>query len=75
MAPAAMLLHVVHVMSKNLGKEIWHTNIMALMIIDGVVLLIPIKTVWGFVCSPLGWNGFQYSSVFPLLLYAHEVGK
>ena len=75
MAPAAMLLHVVHVMLKNLGKDIWHTNIMALMIIDGVVLLTPIITIWGFVRSPLGWNGFQFSSLFPLLLFDHEVGK
>ena len=75
MPPAAVLLHVVHVMSKNLGKEIWYTNIMALMIMAGVVLLNQIFTVWGFVRSPLGWNGFQFSSVFPLLLFAHEVGK
>ena len=75
MAPAAVLLHVVHVMSKIPGVEIWHTNIMELMIMAGMVLLTPINTIWGFVRSPLGWNGFQFSSLFPLLLYAHEVGK
>ena len=75
MPPETMLLHVVHVMSKNPGVEIWHTNIMELMIMAGVVFLTPIITIWGFVRAPLGCNGFQFSSVFPLLLYAHEVGK
>ena len=75
MPPVAVLLHVVHVMSKILGKETWHTNIMALMIMAGVVLFTPITTMWGCVRYPLGWNGFQFSIIFPLLLYAHEVGK
>ena len=35
----------------------------------------PNKHYVGVVLSPLGWNGFQFSSVFTLLLFAHEVGN
>ena len=59
MFPADMLLHVVHVMSKNPGVEIWHTNIMALMIMDGVVLLTPINTMLGLFVLP--WVGMAYN--------------
>ena len=27
----------------------------------------------GVVSAPLGWNGFQFSSVFPLLLLENDV--
>ena len=67
MAPAAVLLHVVHVMSKNLGKVIWHTNIMALMIMDGVVLLIPLITTWGLFVLP--WVGMAFNFLAYLLCY------
>ena len=71
MPPAATLLHVVHVMSKNPGEEIWHTNIMASMIIDGVVLLTPIKTVWGLFVLPwvgMAFNFLAYSLCYYMLM-------
>ena len=67
MAPAAVLLHVVHVMPKNRGKEIWHTNIMALMIIDGVVLLTPINTMLGLFVLP--WVGMAFNFLAYFLCY------
>ena len=67
MSPAAMLLHVVHVMSKNLGKEIWHTNIMALMIMAGVVLLTPINTMLELFVLP--WVGMAFNILAYFLCY------
>ena len=67
MAPAAVFLHVVHVMSNNLGKEIWHTNIMALMIMAGVVLLTPINTMLGLFVIP--WVGMDFNFLAYFLCY------
>jgi len=67
MPPAAALLHVVHVMSKNPGEEIWHTNIMALMIMAGVVLLTPVISIWGFFVLP--WVGMAFNFLTYFLCY------
>lgn len=67
MPPVAMLLRVVHVMSKNPGKEIWHTNIMALTIIAGVLLLTPVITTWGLFMLP--WVGMTFYLAYFLCYY------
>ena len=64
MPPAAVFLHLVHVMSKNPGEEIWHTNIMALMIMAGVVLLTPVITIWGLFVLPWVGIAFHFQAYF-----------
>ena len=67
MPPAAASLHIVHVMSKNPGKEICHTNIMALMIMAGVTLLTPVITTWGLFVLP--WVGMAFDFLEYFLCY------
>ena len=67
MPPAAALLLIVHVMSKNPGKEICHTNIMALMIMAGLVLLTPVITIWGLFVLP--WVGMAFNFLVYFFCY------
>ena len=67
MTPVAVLLYVVHVMSKDPGEEFWHNNIMALMIIADVVLFTPMLTTWRLFV--LTWVGLAFNFLAYLLCY------